>query len=460
MNEINEDNQQGQSEIAPGAIIGGCYILFQCIGQSPRSSVWVCRHKDLDGGPLALRILNPNLVSQETACARFHREVVASYTVNHPNVVRTHEFINDGVHVAYTMEFMEFGNLKALLDTGELLSIQDIILIATQVAAGLTGIHGAGIVHRNLKPGNVFFSDEGEIKIADFGIARADNGPKLTNDGEVLGTVGYTSPEYLTTNTVDERSDIYAVGLLLYEMITGNYPYYSPNPVEALRLRITTDPVSPSEVRPECPLELSAITLKAMERNPDDRYQSAAELHEELNSLGTTAILNAQNRDHRTRKKSFWKSIPEPYVDLGLGHNDENASKISKLKTSILTQQNRRRFLLFTIFSGLFALLGLAVAYVVFQDIEGKNTLTKVEQSIKDVKQEVLKVLTPPAITKVDTPTATITSDPTSTYTVQPGDTLSAIAVSQGVSTKALMKLNNISNPRALRVGATLKIPR
>lgn len=438
--------------ITSGAIIGN-YILFQCLGHTSRSTVFTCRHKDLEGPMMAIRVLNPSLSSDPTASARFHREVVASYTVNHPNVVRTHEFINDGVYVAYTMELMECGNLKQLLDSGELLDLEDIVVIAQQICSGLEAVHASGLIHRNLKPGNVFFSGEGEVKIADFGIARSESGPKLTNDGEVLGTVGYTSPEYLQTGVVDHRGDIYAVGLLLYEMITGAYPFYSPNPVESIRLRLTSDPVSPCELRPECPLELAALVLRAIARSPDDRFQAISDLRLELDFLRVAASKSSLNSEYRKRRQSFWKRIPESYVSLGVGHESEKASKIDSLVTSLGDEMAKRRFAFSLVLASLFGVLGMLIAFALFGTRQG--SLAELEDRLNLNKGSLTTLPESPEITK----SATLQAEEAG-YVVQQGDTLSGISIKLGVSARELMQANNITDPNVLQVGASLKVPK
>ena len=168
------------------------------------------------------------------------------------------------------------------------------------MCAGVQAIHDAGIIHRDLKPENILLTKEGNVKIADFGIARTNNGPKLTEHGGVVGTIDYVSPEYMMNSQVDWRSDIYAIGILGYEMVAGESPFRGNSVYDTMTKRLKCDPVKPSSIRLDCPKELDEILLKAMIRNPEERYQSAAEMFYDLRSIAPEVVntpvpLNAGN---------------------------------------------------------------------------------------------------------------------------------------------------------------------
>jgi serine/threonine protein kinase len=150
------------------------------------------------------------------------------------------------------------------------------------MAAGVQAIHDAGIVHRDLKPENILLTNEGTVKIADFGIARKRNGPKLTEHGGVVGTIEYVSPEYMLRSQVDWRSDIYALGILAYELVTGDAPFKGESAYASISKRLQSDPEPPSNRRSECPSRLDSVILKALERDPEQRYQSATEMFYDL----------------------------------------------------------------------------------------------------------------------------------------------------------------------------------
>ena len=274
--------------LQPGAIVGGKYEIVKCLGSGSMGSVYACKNQVLQGQIVAMKVLFPEVASDKVASARFKNEILASYEVSHPNVVRAYEYFTDHDFVAYTMEFVGGGDLASKLGSDESIPIAEIIRLVSQMSAGCQAIHDAGIVHRDLKPENILLTAEGNVKIADFGIARNRHGPKLTEHGGVVGTIDYVAPEYMLKSQVDWRSDIYALGILAYEMVTGQSPFKGESVYATMTKRLKTDPEPPSSLRSECPPELDRIILKAMQRDPESRYQSSIEMFRDLQSLATS----------------------------------------------------------------------------------------------------------------------------------------------------------------------------
>ncbi len=271
--------------LQPGTIIAGRYEVVKCLGTGSMGMVYACRHRELGGHLVAMKVLFSEVARDTVAAARFRNEIVASYGVSHPNVVRAFEYFRDGDLVAFTMEYIGGGDLADRITHDELLSIDEISRMLTQMCSGVQAIHEAGIIHRDLKPENILITTDGDIKITDFGIARTVTGPKLTEHGGVVGTIDYVSPEYLERGQVDARSDIYALGVLAFEMITGESPFKGNSVIETMTIRLRTDPPPPSSLRPECPPGLDRIVLRAMARDPKKRYQKASEMCDDLKSL-------------------------------------------------------------------------------------------------------------------------------------------------------------------------------
>lgn len=282
--------------LQPGTIISDKYEVVKCLGAGSMGRVYACRHKEL-GHLVAIKVLFPDVAQDKTAVARFRNEIVSSYNVNHPNVVRAHEYIRDGDLVAYTMEYIGGGDLAERLGRRDLIEIPEIIRILAQMCSGVQAIHAVGIVHRDLKPENIFLTQDNFVKIGDFGIARTDHGQRLTEHGGVVGTIDYVSPEYMLNSHVDWRSDIYAIGILGYEMIAGESPFRGDSPYATMTLRLKSDPKPPSAIRKECPLELDQIILKAMHRNPELRYQSAKEMCLDLLRLASSMGIGLSSQD-------------------------------------------------------------------------------------------------------------------------------------------------------------------
>ncbi|MCB0335976.1 MAG: serine/threonine protein kinase, partial [Bdellovibrionales bacterium] len=227
-------------------------------------------------------VLFPEVAKDKVAAARFRNEIFASYGVSHKNVVRAYEYIRDGELLAYTMEYVDGGDLADRLAEETRLPIKDILEILKQMSLGVQAIHDAGIVHRDLKPENILLTKDGEVKIADFGIARTGTGQRLTEHGGVVGTIDYVSPEYMLNSQVDWRSDIYAIGVLAYEMIVGELPFLGDSPYEVMTKRLQNDPISPLVKRKDCPEALAELVLAALDRDPTKRLQSGADFAKQL----------------------------------------------------------------------------------------------------------------------------------------------------------------------------------
>ena len=276
--------------LQPGTVIAGRYEVVKCLGAGSMGLVYACRHRELAGHLVAVKVLFPEVAKDSVAAARFRNEIVASYGVSHPNVVRAYEYFRDGDLVAYTMEYVGGGDLADRLSSGERMPIPVIVRLLGQISSGVQAIHDAGIVHRDLKPENILLTQEGDVKITDFGIARTGHGPKLTEHGGVVGTIDYVSPEYLERGQVDARSDIYAIGVLGYEMITGQSPFKGDSVIATMTLRLRSDAVIPMKLRSDCPQKLNDVIMRAMERNPELRYQSTMEMYHDLQELNLSLI--------------------------------------------------------------------------------------------------------------------------------------------------------------------------
>jgi serine/threonine protein kinase len=269
--------------LQPGTVIAGRYEVVKCLGAGSMGLVYACRHRELSGHLVAVKVLFPEVAQDKIAAARFRNEIFASYGVSHPNVVRAYEYIKDGDLIAYTMEYVGGGDLADRLSrSGDRMAVDEAVRVLAQMCAGVQAIHDAGIVHRDLKPENILLTKDGQVKIADFGIARTGHGPRLTEHGGVVGTLDYVSPEYMLNSQVDWRSDIYAIGILGYEMVVGESPYRGDSVFATMSKRLNSDPPFPSTLRPDCPRPLDDVILKAMHRDPEQRYQSAADMFGDL----------------------------------------------------------------------------------------------------------------------------------------------------------------------------------
>ena len=247
--------------------------------------VYLARDERLDL-QVAVKVLRPDLGSDTQRLERFKQELVLARQVSHPNVVRTHDIGSDGESIFLTMDYVEGRSLGELLIDERRLAPERVVAIARQIASGLAAAHDAGVVHRDLKPANVLIDDAGRAAITDFGVARSLGGGGPTLPGVVVGTLDYLSPEQARGGPVDGRSDLYALGILLFEMLTGRLPFPGGSEVEVLVQRLAGAAQDLSTVDVEVPAPLAAIVRRLLQRDPARRYQSAREVLADLENPG------------------------------------------------------------------------------------------------------------------------------------------------------------------------------
>jgi serine/threonine-protein kinase len=268
-------------------LVGGRYELGAVLGRGGMAEVHMGRDVRL-GRNVAVKTLRADLASDPTFQARFRREAQSAASLNHPAIVAvydTGEDLLNGTPLPYiVMEYVDGTTLRELLQSGRRLLPERALEIVAGVLQALEYSHRNGIVHRDIKPGNVMLTRSGHVKVMDFGIARAvaDVGATMTATAAVIGTAQYLSPEQAKGEHVDARSDIYSTGCLLYELLVGRPPFIGDSPVSVAYQHVREDPLPPSQFDPELPPEIDAIVLKALAKNPENRYQSADEMRADI----------------------------------------------------------------------------------------------------------------------------------------------------------------------------------
>jgi eukaryotic-like serine/threonine-protein kinase len=268
-------------------LLGGRYELDGVVGRGGMAEVYRARDIRLDR-IVAIKTLRTDLARDQIFQARFRREAQSAASLNHPSIVAvydTGEDMTSGVPVPYiVMEYVDGRTVRDLLQEGHRLLPERSLEIIDGVLRALDYSHQAGIVHRDIKPGNVMVTRNGDIKVMDFGIARAmsDAQATMTQTAQVIGTAQYLSPEQARGERVDSRSDLYSTGCLLYELLTGRPPFTGDSPVAIAYQHVRENPVPPSRVDPDVPPWADAIVLKAMAKSPADRYQTAADMRADL----------------------------------------------------------------------------------------------------------------------------------------------------------------------------------
>ena len=270
---------------APGQRFGDRYTIVEEVGAGGMGHVYKAIDRDL-GKTVALKLVRPAAAGQGLARERFRRELSLAQAVTHPNVCRVHDLGEVEGALYISMEFVEGQTLDDLIQSVGHLSAKQTVALGRQICAGLQAIHERGIVHRDLKPGNIMVDRAGHPILMDFGLAYHQGRDRLTGAGSVLGTLAYLSPEQARGRTTDHRSDLYGVGLILFEMLTGRHPPGDESSVP-LALREANDRCpSPSRLVSDIPAALDAIVLRCLEREPERRFPSAADLE---TALGTAA---------------------------------------------------------------------------------------------------------------------------------------------------------------------------
>ena len=261
------------------------YELLGLLGQGGTGKVYKA-HDTLLNTVVAVKLFKPEYCAEEEAVTRLRREVLLSRNLTHPNILKTYDLGDDDGQRYLTMQYVKGPDLADVISKEAPLAIGRAVAIAAKLAAALDVARQSKVLHRDIKPSNVLIDETGEPQIADFGVARLLDGPEITKSGVFLGTPVYASPELITGARVDHRSDLYALGVVTFEMVTGRRPFFADDLQEMCRMHIEVPPPSPRNLRPEVPEELSAILLRCLAKDPGQRFQNGAELHDALDALG------------------------------------------------------------------------------------------------------------------------------------------------------------------------------
>jgi serine/threonine-protein kinase len=233
------------------------------------------------GRTVAVKVLHPRYATDPNFVARFRQEAQAAANLSHPNIVNMYDWGREGETYYIVMEYVNGTDLKTLASQRGPLDPMKVAEYGAQVCAALSVAHGYDIIHRDIKPHNIVLTPDGTIKVMDFGIARAGN-TTMTQTGSVLGTAQYISPEQAQGKPLTPASDLYSLGVTLYELVTGKLPFDAETPVATALAQVNEEPVPPRQVRPSLPPALEAVILRAMRKSPAERYSSAAEMREDL----------------------------------------------------------------------------------------------------------------------------------------------------------------------------------
>ena len=344
--------------INKGQKINDRYEIVKSIGEGGMANVYLA-HDLILNRDVAVKVLRGDLANDEKFVRRFQREALASSSLSHPNIVEMYDVGEDNGTYYIVMEYVNGKTLKQLIKKRGALTLSECIDIMLQLTDGVEHAHESYIIHRDLKPQNIMIQDNGEIKITDFGIAMALNNTQLTQTNSVMGSVHYLPPEQASGKGSTVKSDIYSMGILFYELLTGTLPFRGDNAVEIALKQIKDEIPSIKEKNPAIPQSIENIVLKSTAKNPKNRYGSSKEMHDDL--------LTALNEERKDEEKIVFKySEHEIGTDkkMVIGETQETKKELiiddeeDDSKTSIWL------WILSGIF--LFIVIALVVAFVIY----------------------------------------------------------------------------------------------
>ena len=285
-----------------GRVLGGRYELEAKIGSGASAITWRGRDRRLDRA-VAIKVVRPEYAEDRDFANRFDREARTAAALSHPNVVEIFDVGVDGETHYLVMQLVDGEDVKRLIAREGPLGAERSRDIVVQMLAGLQAIHRAGIIHRDIKPQNVLIDRDGVVKVTDFGVAQDAQAARLTAQGMTLGTAAYMAPEQANGSALSEATDLYAAGVMLYEMLTGQLPFTDANPVALLRAHVEQVPASPSEARPDLhiPAAFDGIVMQALAKNPQHRFRTAQAMARALQGASLEPAHSAQTMARTAR---------------------------------------------------------------------------------------------------------------------------------------------------------------
>lgn len=336
--------------IMKGQKINDRYQIIKSIGEGGMANVYLAYDTILDRN-VAVKVLRGDLATDEKFVRRFQREALSASSLSHPNIVEVYDVGEDNGQYYIVMEYIEGCQLKQLLKKRGRLTLSEVIDIMLQITDGLSVAHDAYIIHRDIKPQNIMILDSGLVKITDFGIAMAMNSTQLTQTNSVMGSVHYLPPEQANGKGSTLQSDIYSMGILMYELLTGELPYKGDNAVEIALKHLKEKIPSVREKLPEIPQSVENIIIKATAKNPKNRYADARSMNEDLRTCLD---------DSRANEPKIVLPYPEFDEDRKLKSSNKSQSKNDAIVKEIKTEEventkrdNKVLITLFAVFTGI-----------------------------------------------------------------------------------------------------------
>lgn len=347
--------------IMKGQKISDRYQIIKSIGEGGMANVYLAYDTILDRN-VAVKVLRGDLANDEKFVRRFQREALSASSLSNPNIVEVYDVGEDNGEYYIVMEYVEGKHLKALLKKRGKLTVPEVIDIALQITNGLSVAHDSYIIHRDIKPQNILILENGLIKITDFGIAVAMNATQLTQTNSVMGSVHYLPPEQASGKGATLQSDIYSIGILMYELLTGKLPFRGDNAVEIALKHLKEPMPSIRDELPDIPQSVENIILRATAKNPKNRYSDAREMHEDLKTCLDESRANELKITFKYPENDYddtklIKTVKEqkPKVNKNEKSGDKDVAK--KTKNTETTSDNKLLITLASVFVGLVVII-------------------------------------------------------------------------------------------------------
>ena len=387
--------------IMKGQKINDRYQIIKSIGEGGMANVYLAYDTILDRD-VAVKVLRGDLSNDEKFVRRFQREALNASSLSHPNIVEVYDVGDDNGQYFIVMEYIEGKNLKDLIKKRGKLTTSEVVDIMSQIADGLSVAHDSYIIHRDIKPQNIMILENGLVKITDFGIAMAMNATQLTQTNSVMGSVHYLPPEQASGKGSTLKSDIYSMGILMYELLTGVLPYRGENAVE-IALKHLKEPLpSIREELPDLTQSVENIILKSAAKNPKNRYNDAREMYEDLK----TCLDESREKEEKFiyqypeldgDNKKFTKQVEKAISVENEEENSDDDVMVKQVTDAEVKKENRLLVILASIFVGLFVLVAAFVLLLptilnqkdlVVPEVAGK-TVSEVIKELEDLGFEV-----------------------------------------------------------------------
>lgn len=319
-----------------GKVLGNRYILLDKIGDGGMALVYKARCQLLNRY-VAVKILRPEYIQDEEFVKKFKRESLAVASLSHPNIVSIYDVGQEDDIYYIVMEYVKGCTLKEYIKDKGKINYIETLNIVRQIALALEHAHKNGVIHRDIKPHNILMTEDGNVKVTDFGIARATSSTTVTNMGKVMGSVHYFSPEQARGGYTDHRTDIYSLGIVMYEMLTGKLPFDADSPITIALKHIQEPYIEPRSIDPTIPKAVNDIVVKAMEKDINKRYQSARDMIEDIDKAKKNPEENLYLKENKDSEDGSTRVIPVEEINDALDKRQPNKNNKKKKITAIVS---------------------------------------------------------------------------------------------------------------------------